>query len=600
MLSTQVSSARRLLVALVIGALLLIGVVIAQIRLGGPMSRANSLQDEMLADILPPPAFVVEPYLVATLIADDPVDTREQLSRLSTLRAEFLARKAYWHDAPVPEELRPALDETIRRADLFWMAVDRQFLPALARRDSAALIALQKGPLTEAYRRQNAEVLRLVDLSKTYRAASDRRHGIIVALALLVVALLSGAVIIAILRASGFVQNRIIDPINDAAQAMRMMAGGDFGVTMDAYLDRGDEIGIMAEATEGFRASGLDRRRAEQERAVVVDSLSVGLSHLARRDLEHKLSEPFPVEYEELRHNYNRAVDGLAEAMRAVRAGASSVMRNLSELSTASSDLANRNERQATSLAETASTMEQLSGNVRQTAVSAATAQSSVTLACAKVDEGEAVVGSAIEAMSAIESSSRQIAAIAEMIDGIAFQTNLLALNAGVEAARAGSAGAGFAVVANEVRALAQRSADAASKVKILIDTGSEHVGRGVELVGETCVRLKNIEDQMTAIRRLVSEIADAADEQASHLQHLTQGMQLMDQMTQQNAAMVEQSTAATTSLAGDATALEDLVSTFRTRNVETRPLTGAHPAAARQEAIPRSDDPDLAFALAS
>lgn len=574
MLSTQVQSARRLLVALVIGALLLIGLVIAQIRLGGPMSRANALQDEMLADILPPPAFVVEPYLLATLIADDPLHARDDLARLSTLRAEFLARKAYWRDATVPDELRPALDETLQRADRFWLAIDRHFLPALARHDRSALASLQKGPLTTAYQAQNAQVLALVALSKEYRSASDRRHNIILGFALLIVALLSSAVIIAIVRASGFVQNRIILPVTYAAETMRVMAAGDFAASMRDHLDRRDEIGVMAEATEGFRAAGIAKLQAEQEREVVVESLSVGLAHLARRDLEHKISDPFPPEYEELRDNYNAAVDGLAEAMRAVRVGASSVMRSLSELSTASNDLASRNERQATSLAETASTMDQLSGDVRQTAQSAATAQTRVSVACEKVDQGEAVVGSAIDAMGAIEQSSRQIAAIVELIDGIAFQTNLLALNAGVEAARAGDAGAGFAVVANEVRALAQRSTEAADNVRQLIEAGSEHVERGVELVGQTGARLGEIEEQMASIRELVGAIADAAERQAGNLHQLTQATHLMDQMTQQNAAMVEQSTAATASLANEATALKELVSTFRTRNVETRPLT--------------------------
>jgi methyl-accepting chemotaxis protein len=601
MLSTQVQSARRLLVVLVIGALLLIGLVIAQIRLGGPMSRANALQDEMLADILPPPAFVVEPYLLATLIADDPAHARDNLARLSALRGEFLARKAYWRGASVPDELRPALDETLHRADRFWAVIDRDFLPALARQDRAALSTLQQGALTAAYQAQNAQVLALVDLSKDYRAASDRRHGIILGFALLIVALLSSAVIIAIVRASGFVQNRIILPVTYAAETMRVMAAGDFEATMHDYLDRSDEIGMMAEATEGFRAEGLAKRQAEQEREVVVESLSVGLAYLARRDLEHKITEAFPSAYEELRRNYNCAVDGLAEAMRAVRVGASSVMRSLSELSTASNDLASRNERQATSLAETASTMDELSGDVRHTARSAATAQNSVTVACEKVDQGEAVVASAIGAMGAIEHSSRQIAAIVELIDGIAFQTNLLALNAGVEAARAGNAGAGFAVVANEVRALAQRSTEAASSVRQLIDAGSEHVGRGVELVGQTGARLGEIEEQMASIRNLVAVIAESADRQAGNLQQLTQATHLMDQMTQQNAAMVEESTAATASLANEATALKELVSTFRTRNVDTRPLSGAGLRNERRDTLAEpATSADSAYALAS
>lgn len=551
--------------ALVIAALLIIGIVIAQIRLGGPMSRAESLQDEMLADILPPPAFVVEPYLLATLIASDPGRASDHLVRLSQLRSEFRSRKIYWRDAPVPDALRPALGETMHRADVFWAAIDRDFLPALARRDYAALKALHRGTLSKAYAAQNEEILKLVALSQDYRATSDRIHGAIVGAALLFVTILSAAVIAAIRRASTFIQQSIVEPIIDTSHTMRTMAAGDYAANMSGYLNRGDEIGIMAEATETFREAGLAKLRAEQEREAVVEALSVGLTHLAERNLEHHIVDAFPPGYEGLRQNYNRALVGLREALRAVRSGASSVMFSLSELSTASDDLARRNQTQANSLADTAATMKELSSDVRSTASSAATAQRSVSTACAKVDEGEVVVANAIAAMSEIEQSSRQISAIVDLIDGIAFQTNLLALNAGVEAARAGSAGAGFAVVASEVRALAQRSADAASNVKRLIDTGSSHVGHGVELVGQTRLRLSEIGEQMDSVQRLVGDIAHSAERQADNLQHVTQGMQLIDQMTQQNAAMVEQSTAATASLADEATALENMVGSFRT-----------------------------------
>ena len=259
----------------------------------------------------------------------------------------------------------------------------------------------------------------------------------------------------------------------------------------------------------------------------------------------------------------DRAVDSLAAAISDVHRSANSVLSGSSEIRSASDDLARRNEQQAASLEETAAAMNQVTDGVKETARSAGEVQKSITEAHEEASEGGAVVARAVEAMAGIERSAQEISQIIGVIDGIAFQTNLLALNAGVEAARAGDAGKGFAVVANEVRALAQRSADAAKDIKALISTSTVQVGSGVTLVGETGTLLGRIVTRVGEINEVIGDIATNADQQASNLDMVNSAVGEMDRVTQKNAAMVEQSTAAARSLADEARQLADIVARF-------------------------------------
>jgi methyl-accepting chemotaxis protein len=240
------------------------------------------------------------------------------------------------------------------------------------------------------------------------------------------------------------------------------------------------------------------------------------------------------------------------------------VLNGANEIHSASNDLSNRNEQQAATLEETAAAMNQVTEGVRESARSAHDVQKSITEAHEEATEGGIVVSRAVEAMAAIERSAQEINQIIGVIDGIAFQTNLLALNAGVEAARAGDAGKGFAVVANEVRALAQRSADAAKEIKALITTSSEQVAGGVMLVRETGTLLGKIVQRVGDITGQVGEIASNANIQADGLEMVNTAVGEMDRVTQQNAAMVEQATAAARSLADEARELNTVVSRFQ------------------------------------
>jgi methyl-accepting chemotaxis protein len=302
--------------------------------------------------------------------------------------------------------------------------------------------------------------------------------------------------------------------------------------------------------------------KAEQT-ATIVSSVGAGLEALAKGNLQHRVTADLTGPFAKLKDDFNGAMTRLQETLQAVMAAAGGINTGASEISQAADDLSKRTEQQAASLEETAAALEEITATVKKTAENAKTASTIVSTARAAAEDGGQIVDTAIKAMGQIEQSSKQITDIIGVIDEIAFQTNLLALNAGVEAARAGDAGKGFAVVASEVRALAQRSSEAAREIKTLIKASSEHVGSGVKLVGESGQALRKIVGQVVEINTLVTEMAQAAQQQSTGIEEVNTAVTQMDQVTQQNAAMVEQSTAASRNLAGETTELSNLVAFF-------------------------------------
>ena len=307
----------------------------------------------------------------------------------------------------------------------------------------------------------------------------------------------------------------------------------------------------------------VDRFVQAEQTAATISGIGTGLEHLARGDLTHRVTADLTGDFTPLKTNFNAALDHLQNTMRNVVSITGEVSTGANEISLAADDLARRTEQQAASLEETAAALEEITAAAKTTTSNAKEASIGVRSAKDLALVGGQVVEAAISAMDAIAGSSKQIVDIIELIDHIAFQTNLLALNAGVEAARAGEAGRGFAVVASEVRALAQRSSEAAKQISTLIKTSSDQVREGVKLVGESELALKRIVEQVVDVNGLVEEMAKASEQQSNGIQQVNVAVNEMDQVTQQNAAMVEESTAASRSLAQEATTLAELISFF-------------------------------------
>ena len=380
----------------------------------------------------------------------------------------------------------------------------------------------------------------------------------------------------------------IARPITNITLSMNALAAGNTEHQIP-HRDRKDEIGDMAAAVSIFRDNAIERERleqeaeangrlSEQERLIreeqkakeaeevkfAVDGIARGLNHLAEGDVTHRLDTPFAGQLDTVRLNFNESIAKLQATLRSVGDNAKMIDAGASEIRSATEDLSKRTEQQAASVEETAAALEQVTTAVKDSAIQASRAGDLVIRTHDGAERSGEIVRKAVQAMYEIEKSSSEISNIIGVIDDIAFQTNLLALNAGVEAARAGDAGKGFAVVAQEVRELAQRSAQAAKEIKDLITKSGAQVRDGVALVGETGTALQAIVSEVQEINRNVSAIVSSTREQSTGLSEINSAVNQMDQGTQKNASMVEETTAATYSLASQAAELTTLLAQFK------------------------------------
>lgn len=489
-----------------------------------------------------------------------------------------------------------------------------------------------------------AEIDKIVDVDrKALDEITDQVASFRSLMLSIVAAMAVGGISVGLLLAFVIAKRSLADPILTLTNQMTEMAAGDYSRNV-AFADRADEIGDMARAVEVFRQNGLSVRELnfskEEERVNVsrlqaaiteataraaagdftgrisgdfghpelnrlaenvnrlVENVDHGLSEaggavalLAGGDLTRRMSGHFEGAFAELQKNVNATFEALSGIIGNVRGSSVSMDDSTRELRAATDDLSRRTEQQAAALEQTSAALDEITAVVKTSSQRAQEASRMVGEATSDAAHSAVIVRDAVEAMGRIEQASSEISQIINVIDEIAFQTNLLALNAGVEAARAGDAGKGFAVVAQEVRELAQRSAHAAKDIKTLITKSGEEVGAGVKLVHKTGEALQKIESQVSDINGHIQSIATAAQEQSVGLAEVNTAVNQMDQVTQKNAAMVEETSAATHKLSQDAASLAEMIAWFRLAEAAdraptapaTRPAVAARPAAPRR-----------------
>ena len=350
--------------------------------------------------------------------------------------------------------------------------------------------------------------------------------------------------------------------------AMDRLITGDTSAEIPYLKDR-NETGRIAKTLEILKSSLVERDRLASEKeqaaeqAMVVGAVAAGLEKLAHGDLTAELATAFPPEFEPIRVDFNATVSTLRDTMRIIAQSTEIIRTGTADIATATADLANRTTKQSSALAVSSSALGELTGSIDRSANGAAHAQYIVASAKSEAERSEGVVRQAVEAMSVIEHSSARIAEIIGFIDRIAAQTNLLALNAAIEAARAGEAGRGFAIVAAEVRDLAQHSTNSAEQIRTLISAAAQQVGYGAGLVGETGKALERIVSHVGETTLAIGGISDDASVQAAKLIETNAAFAQMDQLTQQNIGMVEDVTGAARRLSRETERLAALVGGF-------------------------------------
>lgn len=563
--------------------------IFEELKINGIVYHDLAHGKDLVADITPPALYMVEPYMLANELLMHPENLQKNTAKIERLQARYETRRSYWAETDLAPSLYSKLrDEVLVKGDRFWEVMNAQFMPAAAAGDTAAEeVALEK--LYKVYHDIEASVTELSAAAVTYRNEVENladREDALFSTVSMAVSLLSFLLFVGGL----FVFRRLaIVPLTAMKDYMGVLTSGDYSKDVP-YANRHDEIGEMAQSVAIFRQTAIDRQSAREQaegaenekrrleaeaaerqaaedadRVRVIEAVTTGLENLSAGNLSYRISETFAPAYEKLRTEFNASIASLSGTIDEISTTTDSVRQASSEIGSAADDLSRRTEQQAASLEETAAALDQITSTVKSSSQRAEEASDMVGTAKSGAEASGKVVKNAISAMEKIAESSKQISQIITVIDDIAFQTNLLALNAGVEAARAGEAGKGFAVVAQEVRELAGRSANAAKEIKTLIETSSTHVGAGVSLVNDTGTSLGEIEGQVGKINDLIQSIVTGAREQSTALIEINTAINQMDQVTQQNAAMVEETNAATQGLSGEAVKLEGLVRRFNT-----------------------------------
>ncbi|ARQ13907.1 methyl-accepting chemotaxis protein (plasmid) [Rhizobium etli] len=559
-----------------------------RLKVNGPVYEQVVYGKDLIADILPPPLFVVESYMLSFEASKFPELTDTNLAKIANLKTAYDDRRAYWKSTRLPQSLKDELEnDVLAKGDVFWQVMNREIIPALnAKDESKAHGAIEQ--LRVAFHAHQDAVEKLVANSDAFLKGEESNA----ASEIITWTIYAGAAgfgsFALLLVGLYFLRRRAIVPLDGMKAYMGNLAEGDFSTEVP-YANRSDEIGAMSKAVAVFRRNALERQDAqkretalrdqefqrersqmaekaaeEQQREAVIEALTYGLDQLSLGNLDCRITTAFAPAYETLRAKFNNSMNALGASMAEISRTSRQVGSSSAGITEAADSLASRTEQQAAMLEEATAALGEMNAKTKDASDHAGKATGMMAETRSSAEHSAAVVREAIDAMQRIEGSSAQIGEIVNVIDEIAFQTNLLALNAGVEAARAGEAGKGFAVVAQEVRELALRSANAAKEIRSLISTSSSEVSTGVELVNRTGKALMEIEGQVEQVAGLIARIVSVSSEQAVAIGEINASVNALDEVTQRNAAMAAETVSACRALGGQTQTLEGVVSRFQ------------------------------------
>lgn len=495
--------------------------VLNELKVTGPIYQKIVAGKDLIGDVLPPPEYILESYLVSLQIfsSSDPTEQNKLIEKLKALKKDYDTRHDYWSTAGLDADIAEALLKTSTEpAMAFYTTAFNEYIPAVQSQDKAAVRAAML-KMKKYYEVHLKAINHLVDITNKRSEDFEIQSATEVTSATTLLLLLLTATLTIVILGSIAIIKSITGPLKESIGVAEIVASGDLTCVIDTQFS--DEPGQLLHAL-------------------------------------HKMN------------------DSLSEFIGQVQINSSAILMASNEVALGNRNLSSRTESQASALEETAASMEQLTSAVKQNTDNAMQANALAKNAAQVAIKGGAVVSQLIETMGAINAAAEEIVIIISVIDGIAFQTNILALNAAVEAARAGEQGRGFAVVASEVRSLAQRSAAAAKEIKALIGNSTNSVNAGNKLVSQAGSTMTEVVDSIQLVTGIMTEITAASREQFQGINQVKQAVVEMDNVTQQNAALVDEAAAAANSLQDLAAQLGRAVKTFKLKNQRNTDLSWA------------------------
>jgi methyl-accepting chemotaxis protein len=643
-ISTLINSFGVIIAVGTLAAALVAAAITNQIRIGGALYDKINQGKDLVADILPPPEYVIEAYLEATLALNKSKSLADSKTSLAQLHKDYDERREFWRKSDLPADL---IEKLTKKSDdsvqLFWNSVERELLPALEKGDQAGA-ARAYAEAAKAYAAHRTVIDQVVSDANDLNAAIESEAKARGQMVLIAASSILAGLLLFVVGGVVFINRRAVKPMTRITRVMSELSSGKIDIEVPG-ADRSDEIGEMAKSVLVFRDNlsrmkTMEAERAEAERrsaqereaamekvarefedavgglvqaaiagdfsqrvdladktgmvlnvgsalnrlcenvSVALDDLMTMLNALAAGDLTRRITAVYSGNFAVLKDNANTTAARIGSTIAEIKTAASELKSATTEIADSTTDLSQRTEEQAASLQQTSASMAEIAATVKKNAENAQAANASTNSTREVADRGGEVVGKAVAAMARIEEASRKISDIIGVIDEIARQTNLLALNAAVEAARAGEAGRGFAVVAAEVRSLAQRASQAAKDIKELIGSSNQQVKDGVDLVDRTGAALADIGQSIKAVATIIADIAQGSAEQADGIEQINKALGQMDDMTQQNSALVEENAATAKTLEHQVQAMDERVAFFTLD--EAQPSSGEDRAGRR------------------